>query len=300
MCGSKKTIYQTTNQNTTQTNAPLAAQMPMYNWLWDTATGAAKNVQGKGYTGNFLAPMGQDFTGGLDFLRANAPSLGMGAAPTNQLAMDTVTGKYLSPDSNPFIAAAAQAAIRPVQNTVMRNLLPAVSDQAIAQGAYGGARQDIAQGQVLDEFARTAGDITAGMYAENYARERALQMQAPALFAQANELSRAPGIELLALGEAQQKADQILLDNARMQAEEQRKAQFYGLGELAQILSAGGFGTRTGTMTGTSVGTNPNYQPPEAQWAQGIIGGLGMLGSLFGAPVGGTSAAMGLANLFRR
>lgn len=322
-------------QHTLQEAKPIGEQAPLYSWLWNAAQGAANNVQGKGYTGNWLAPMGTDFTKGMDFLRANASSLAAGADPTRQLASDTISGKFLSPDSNPFLSAAMTAAIDPIRKTVMRSLLPAIMDQSNAAGAYGGARQDIAEQQVMNEFAGTAGNITASMAAENYARERALQMQAPALFAQAAEMSRMPGVELMALGEAQKSADQIALENARLMEEERRRAQFYGLGELANILQAGGFksqagtitgntagtsgqqttgsssGTTTGTMTGNTVtnmtGTqqqsgvqpNPNYQPPAAQWTQGIMGGLGLLGSMFMQPAGGLSAAAGLANLFR-
>ena len=80
--------------------------------------------------------------------------------------MSMVRGDWLNPASNPYIKSVADAAISPVQDAFNKNKL-AVSDRAIAEGAYGGARQDLQQNKLVNDAAKTMGDITSGIYYNN-------------------------------------------------------------------------------------------------------------------------------------
>lgn len=315
--------------NINQQNGPLAAQMPYYEQLWKAAQSAFGQTNGQTFDGSLYAGPTANQQAGAAALAGAAPQLSAGANPLQNLALSQIRGDWLSPDTNPYIKDVATAAIQPVQQQFDQNKL-AISDRAIAQGAYGGSRQDLQELQALDDFSKTSGNITSGIYANNYANERGIQQNSGQLLDQANILALAGPQAQLAAGGLQQGWEQGGLDAALKKFQMDQQAPWAGVSELANILGAGGFGsttgtnTSTGTSTGTtnstgtqnqvstgtsrdviknngtstssSTGTNVSTPPPTNPLLgilQGLMGG-GVAGANLATGIGGVAAGAGL------
>lgn len=294
----------------TQKTEPWDAAKPFYETLYGAAQTAFNNTDRSPYAGDLYAGPTQDQQQALSMYR-NAAAVGprmpeaIGANPTNTLAMDTINGKYMMADSNPYLASAVQASINPVQNQLMRTILPSLQDQSIQQGAYGGSGYGTAQGLATSDFTQQALDMASKIYAGNYAQERAYQMQAPTLFAQAQGLQDQrdatsmnqfqsqyllPAQLLDQAGSQQQSWNQAGLDANLQRYNINQAAPWSGLGEWAQVLNGGGFNSVGGT-TSSSAATNPL-----ASFLQGASGIAGIGSSLF--PKAAPAAGNWLSNLF--
>jgi hypothetical protein len=163
--------------------------------------------------------------------------------------------------------------------------LNAVKDRAIAQGAYGGSRQDLQENRALQDFTTNAGNITAGIYGNNYANERQIQQGSGSLLDKANLLALAGPTTAAAAGATQQGWDQAALDAAKAMWTEGQQGQWAGISELANTLGSGGFGSTTQT----------NNQPTNtfASILQGLLGGA-TTGASLARGIGGVAAGAGL------
>lgn len=247
---------------TTNVNEPTETQKPYYESLYQIGNTALTNQRNMGST---LAPVTPGMRQGLANYAGRAPSLGAGYAPLVNLATKTARGDFLTAESNPFLGSAINAAITPVRRQVQENILPQITDQAIAQGAYGGARQDLQEQQVTRDFGREAADVAAGISLQNLANERQLQQNAPNLFNAADDQLMAAPLAQIRAGETERGWNQEVLDD-------KAKQLWAGLPEFSQLLSSGGFGSQTVTAPGPS-----KFQ----QLLQGALGLLGIGTSLF-------------------
>lgn len=263
---------QPTQQTVTQKTEPWDAAKPFYEDLYAKAQTALSNTNQTPYTGELNAGPTATQRQALDLFKGVASTAGQGAAPTNQLAMDTISGKYMDPNSNPYLKGAVQASIDPVYKMLTRNILPSLQDKSISQGAYGGSGYGVAQGLATSDFDQQALDMASKIYAGNYAQERGYQMQAPGLFGAANQLALQPAQLLDQAGSQEQSWNQAADDSALQRYNINQAAPWSGLGEFAQILNGGGF---------SSVGQTKPGPSPMTSFIQGATGGASILNSLF-------------------
>lgn len=204
------------------------------------------------------------------------------------MANRTIAGDYLSPESNPSLQGAIDAATRPVYENLTRTVLPGIASAAIGQGAYGGTREGITQALAGAEAGKTAGDIAAGMAYNNYDAERSRQFLAPGLLQQGYQTGLMPYDTLGQAGTTQQGWNQAQLDELLQKWNAQQQAPWAGLQDYKAAVEGGNFSNSTQTQTSTGAGGASSV-------LQGALGGAGlgaMLGnsSLFG---GLTGAALG-------
>jgi hypothetical protein len=268
----------TVTQQTVQDKAPWGPAQPYFLDLYEKTSQALGETNKNPFTGDFLAQPTATTQEGLQSLTNAARSTGIPTANNSfiDMAGATARGDYLDPNKNPFIKSVVDAASRPVTERFTNTVLPAISDQAIAQGAYGGSRQDVQQNQAADDLARTLSEMSSGMYMQNYMTERENQFKVPSMLGQSFDISTLPGQALLNVGNMQQQQNQAALDNERQKFMEVKQAPWYGLGEAAQILSQGGFSTVTGTQTGP----NPNYVDPFTNFMKMALGGASTVASM--------------------
>lgn len=101
-----------------------------------------------------------------------------------QSVLDTLGGKYLGPESNPWLAATVKSAQDQLQfdweNRVMPNLRTSFTGagQNVTPGASGSSPFDRSMALAASEQGRTLGDVATRVYGENYANERNRQLQA--------------------------------------------------------------------------------------------------------------------------
>lgn len=214
---------------------------------------------------------------------------------------DTLTDRLDPTNQNPYVKDMLKAALRPVERQFYESALPAAEDAAIASGAYGGGRSDVAKALATSRFGQDMGDISStvmadqyennlnrwasatqqgnqflagldtqrtGMYGDLLANERARQMQAPQFIEGGIAMQLREPQQLLQRGNVQQQDQQAKLDAALRSWNMEQLAPWQGLGEMASILGSGGFSSTTQTQTQDS---------GFAGILQGLLGGISTL-----------------------
>ena len=209
------------------------------------AQGAYETFQGLQnigpYTGEFIADPAQqqrEALAGREAYVRNLPELG---APVMNLGLDTAEGKYLDLQNNPYFMQYLQAAVDPVLRSQERAHRVA-GTSANAQGAYGGSREAILQGEIMRQGAEEAGNISGRLAGETYGRERVLQQNAPELIRQGLDLGLAPSELLYEVGERQRGFNQDDINEALRQYQEQFEGAFRPYYPLTDILGRLGIG----------------------------------------------------------
>lgn len=272
----------TKTEDTSKAPGPMAA--PYFPGLYEAGQKALNATNTNPFVGNFVAQPSEQTNASAQMLSdlANSGRLTQGVPDFMNMATKTAQGGYLDPSTNPYLAQAASSAIRPVTQQLQTSILPGIRDAAISSGAYGGARQDLQENQAVDNWSRTAGDLTNNMFYQNYADERNRQMQAGNLLGQGQTLLQAPAQVMGQSGNIFERMQQQQIDNALQQHKEQQTAPWYGLGELSNLLTAGGYFQGTGTSTSNTVKDNPNYEDPFTQALKIAIGGASTIAGVGG------------------
>lgn len=270
-------------KETKQTTEPWKVAQPYYKDLYASAKSAFDQTNNKPYGGETLAQPQIAQRQAVDQVKQLAPTLSAGADPMRQLALSQIRGDWLSPDTNPYIKDVASAAIDPLQKSLDRNLL-SIKDRSIASGAYGGARQDLQENSAVDDFTKSAGNVTSNIFAQNFANERGIQQNSGQLLELANALSLAGPTALANAGDVEQGWEQATLDDQLAKFMRDKQAPWEGIGEMANILNAGGF------STGTTTEPKPS---PLIGMLQGLMGGAST-GASLASGIGGVAAGAGL------
>lgn len=277
--GKSKPATQVVNQTTT--NDPWAPLVPHLTSLFSQGQQALAATPKANYAGP-----NADQQNAVAILRGLAPTMGQGSDELRQLGMDTIGGKYLDPNTNPFLKQSVEQAIGLNTQNLNRNILPGLADQAILGGAYGGSGYGVAQGVLAGEANTANTNAATTAYNANYQMERDRQLNGGTLLNQANQLSMAPAQLLDMIGSQQQGWDQAALTAAQ-------DAPWAGLDRYAALLGLGtgyGSGTNNSTTTGT-----PAKPSGGSSFLQGALGGAGA-GSAFGpwgAGIGGILGGLG-------
>jgi hypothetical protein len=168
--------------------------------------------------------------------RANAGSPLLSGA--QQGVQDTMSGKYLNPDSNPYLNYYTDRAFQ--------KALPQFDNTAVAAGRYGSDAWGVGKGT-------TMADITGNIYGGAYNAERANQMaaygMAPGLAAQ----DYADIAQKAAVGQEQQSMNQAQIDAARQKYEWGQAEPYNRLGAY-QGLVTGNYGSQVaGGSSGSAI-----------------------------------------------
>jgi hypothetical protein len=135
---------------------------------------------------------------------------------------DIIGGKYLTPDSNPWLKSYYEKAAE--------TAMPQIDTAAVNAGRYGGG----AWGQMRG---RTAGELASGIYGKAYETERDRQMQATNM---AVPLAREDYYDigkLAAVGEEKQGMEQALIDAGVKKHEFQQMEPWQRLGMYRNLVT---------------------------------------------------------------
>lgn len=152
------------SQTTTTTTTPWGPQQKYLTDLFSRSQGLLNTGQ--------LAPVA-DFDP-LELL-GQSQMLGVASTQLPQLsnqalgAFSTLTNAP-NVQSNPVLQQYIQAALRPLEQSLMQNVLPSIRGEAVATGNYGGSRQGIAEGLALQEFTQQGADVSTRIMQDAYAR----------------------------------------------------------------------------------------------------------------------------------
>jgi hypothetical protein len=241
---------------------------------------------------------GQTYAGLTEDMEVAEQQLRANLVPQQALADNIAAAQnysLMSPQnlaSNPYLAGAAQAALRPVYSQA-QGLLQQARRDATGAGQLGGTRQAILEQGVIGDYLQKAGDITSTMYSDAFQQAQANQLKALSIAPQSQQAITAPAMQLGALGTAEQQRQQQAIDEARARFEFAQQAPDEALTRYSNIA---GSNILPGGSTTTAEGGSPSF-------GQKAVG-AGLLGmGVYGAGVGsgvitgaGANATAGLVS----
>lgn len=162
--------------------------------------------------------------------------------------LEFLLGPVLFPESNPALAAATEAAVRPLSQQFENVTLPGIRGEAITAGGFGGSRQGIAEGLAAQGLTQATGDVTASIQANAF--QQSLDAMVKALFAAPATagLQFLPTAATEAVGAQRQQLEQTLLSEEAQRFISEQLIPF----ATAQDVAALAFGIPGGSVTSTS------------------------------------------------
>ena len=181
------------------------------------------------------------------------------------------------------------AATRPMREAFTQDVMPGIDAAFSSAGRYGSGLQGNQQARAAEDYLTSLGDIGSKMAYTNYAAERDRQIDAGAAapgMAQLDYLDPSKLIDIGAAREGMAGAElQEDIDRFNFGQDEERMR----LGEYMPLVTGGQYTNQSTTQ--------PIFSDPAATYLGYGATGAGILGDLFGASRGGTSAISGLRGL---
>lgn len=179
--------------------------------------------------------------------------------------------------SNPYLAGATEAALRPVYGQA-QGLLQQARRNATGQGQLDGSRQAILEQGVIGDYMTKAGDISSKMYSDAYKDSALNQQRALAIAPQTMQTQMMPISSIANLGQAQEQRQQQQINEnmARYNAEQQQAGN-----ALSQYNSFAGGNTGLTNTESTMNAADPSF-------GQRALGGAAA--GIGAAALGGTAA----------
>ena len=240
------------------------------------------------YEGSTVVPFNPNTQAGLDAMKARATAGSPLVTAAQTLTKNTMAGDYLSPDKNPYLKSAMDAATRPMTEAFTQDVMPGIDAAFSSAGRYGSGLQANQQARAAEDYLQALGDAGSKMAYSNYADERGRQMTAAASAPAMAELDYLDPSRLIDIGAAYAgMAERELredIDRHRFAEDEAR----IRLGEYLPAV--------TGGQWSTSSTDQPIYSDDTSRYLGYGAAGAGIAGSLFGG--GGNSAYQGLLDLF--
>jgi Chaperone of endosialidase len=277
---------QTSNssQNTTSTSAPNPFVQPfLQRGVQDLVDYYNANPTAPGYYPNStIAPASaasQAAQGAL-MTRGAEGSVFMPAA--NNLVEDTLTGKYLDINNNPYFQRALAAGFAPQTENFNNSILPNLRSQFEGSGRnLGGADMATAQ-TAAKNLDQTQANASATAANNAYGMERGLQSTALGMLPALQNMDYQNIAAMAQAGASTDAANQAAIDAAVGRYNANAMAQPNYISDFLARIGAGyPGGQTTGTGTSTSSGTSYGTVTPASNpTASGIGAGLGALGTI--------------------
>lgn len=91
-------------------------------------------------------------------------------------ARDTIAGKYLTPDTNPYLKATGDAALKATADAFKYGTAPEMAGSFARSGTFGGSAHQQTMGMKQFDLAKALADQSNALYGANYAQERDRQL----------------------------------------------------------------------------------------------------------------------------
>ena len=199
--------------------------------------------------------------------------------------------------NNPYLAAANEAALRPIYQGA-QGLLTQARRGANTAGQLGGSRQAILEQGVISDYMQKAGDQSAQFYNNAYGQALEAQTRTLATTPQSLGALQIPAQQLSGVGGAEQARIQQAINEQRQRFEFGQQAPGAALGQYSNLVAGsilpGGSSSRTEmpdpgmlapNMTNTSLagigGTTAYLMGAGGPITAGVAAGAYLIGSMF-------------------
>lgn len=247
----------TTQQSTSSSSSGPPTEIAwMLNNLAGQAYGSGNFEAPDLYSGSMTADLSTQTQNALNAAsnRLNYTSPVLNSA--NKSVTDTLSGKYLNLESNPYFFSGLEASLRPQQEQFLNETIPGITSAFTGSGrTASGLHQEVVQNATKD-FNRAQADARAKAASEAYTSERGLMSQAAG---QASSLaSTASNIDMQNI-EAALKAGQITDQQAQKLIDEQVYRYNYDQNKDLNYLTNVAQQIQSIYPGGTTTGSNYSY-----------------------------------------
>lgn len=264
---------------------------PQQQYLIDAFQQAKSNYAGNKantyYTGESVAPFAPAQSTALNSIIGMGSGVDPGVAAAGRNNVDTINGKYLSPDTNPYLKDTFNAAADPVTAQYMTATAPQTAGAFSGAGRYGSGSYNNAVKQNQLGLGRSLENLGTSIYGGNYQQERDRQMSAVGQAAGLNQAQYINPTAALTAGNQQQQQQQNV-DTSNLAAYNYNRDQPTNAlnSYISQI--GGNYGQK-----GETVGTQQ-----QAVSSNPLSTGLGALFGLGSLAMPGASGVSALGNIF--
>lgn len=259
--------------NTVQKADPWAGQQPYLSDVMSQAQGLQNNNPIQYYPGQTFADMSPETQMSLDMQTQRA----LAGSPLNNAAQqnltDTLSGKFLDPNTNPYLQAGS--------DQILAKVLPQINSQFARTGT---GNSSMAARAAAEGATGAMGQLAM----ENYNQERMAQQRASLMAPQLAQQDYADAARLGEVGSVREDLAQQGINDQMQRFQFENMAPWQQLGLYNSLIqgSYGGQTTQSQTMPRRSVGAG--------MLGGGVAGaGLGYLGSNALGLTGGQGAALG-------
>jgi len=201
---------------------------------------------------------------------------------------DTLSGKYLDPNTNPYLKATYDQAAQGVTDQYRTAIAPSTMASAQLSGQMGGSAYNQLKNMDQYSLGQNLNNLATDIYGGNYQQERLNQLRGEQMLPATTAALYQPYSALLGAGTFQQQQNQDVLNTNYANNLAQAEWPFSLLSFLGSALGQAGGGTGTSTSMSTIPNLNQGGNTAGALGAGSLIGGallpglLSSLGSIFG------------------
>lgn len=242
------------------------------------------------YQGSQITPFNANETAGQQGVISSLPDIaqtGQNAAKSNNFYTG---GDIWNPASNPNLQGAIDASVRPIYQNLTEKALPAIRQDAVSTGNFGGSRQGIAEGQAVRDASVAAGDTASKLAQSQYDTNINAQLKAEALAPSVQQGLTAAGTVQSGVGDVQRALTQAQLGEKVGQFNWDQYAPFLQSKDIMSLLQGlpGGSTVATGN-------TPTSAMPGMTSALSGAASGAALGSALF--PGVGTAVGAGAGAL---
>jgi len=262
-------------------NLTTTAITDLPDWLKPYATGLLERAQQLS-TRSYPYPQRAGQAATLGYAQGSGPMVNM----ADRLAMATMGGAYLYPETNPYLAETYKQGARAMTDEYKYATAPTTAANFARAGAFGGSAMDQEQEQEQFGLGENLASLANAVFGGNYQTERQRQYGQQTLTPGILEQRYIGPQQMMNVGGQQQSQTQSMLNTAYQNAYNRADWPYKSLGVMEGALNPM-LGTAGGSTTTTS--PNPNYSSPFAD-----LVGLGLINANGSYGYGGGSAFPGV------
>lgn len=233
--------------------------------------GEAQNQYAQGpmefYPGSTIAPESQQTIAARQLVSGATPRLLGQAAQAGDAFSNLASPAGYSVDPR-----LAEAVSRPVMQQFQEQILPSIRSSAVSQGAFGGTRQGLVEGQAARDATGAISDSIAQAALAGRSQDIQSRLGALGSLGSLQQGYLTPIGALSGAGAQEQAYQQALVDADRQRFEFNQQAPGYALDQLLSRIT----GVNLGGITATKQGADQqyfNYSQPPSVFAGGSSGG---------------------------
>lgn len=213
------------------------------------------------YRGSTVAGLNRDQNTAFGAIRNRAlrgSEVGRGA---NRNAADTLSGRYLDPESNPWLKSTYDAAASDMARNYTDAVIPGINSTFSRAGRYGSNAQQAAIGDAGRTLASNLSNMGTNIYGQNYQQERGNQLNAMGMSSQLAASDYNDANALMGAGDAQRAFSQEGLADAYSRWQQAKQFPYKNLDVLGNaIMTTMGAGGSTKVYNSGGAGANRNAQ----------------------------------------